>query len=366
MSARLFISYRTADGTGTALALARELGRAFGDELVFLDLQGPRGGAAWREAMAGALGERPVLLLLMTPQLVEVPGPDGRLRIADPADPVRREFELAMEAGAHVIPVLCDGLSRAPEASKLPEPFHRIGGLTWRKLREAQWAQDVAQLVGTLKALGVTARRARAPAAPPPAAHAAARPAGRSAATRRAPATPLRPYAPTLIAAVAALAALAGGFSAVMWHRGNAFEAMLLADPPSAGIVGPWVARLAADERVAVVIAQAGDRVTLASEPVSIEARPDWAAYRKVWRQRFGTDLNAVTYRGEGRLVSDPGVPPKLDIALRIHPSPDRGEAIDRGNLGATLSPDGRTFTGTLRLESRQADEPAALSRTSP
>ncbi len=46
MSARIFISYRTADGVDKATALARDLGVVFGDEAVFLDKDDLRGGSA--------------------------------------------------------------------------------------------------------------------------------------------------------------------------------------------------------------------------------------------------------------------------------------------------------------------------------
>ena len=45
MSARIFISYRTADGVDKATALARDLGVVFGDEAVFLDKDDLRGGS---------------------------------------------------------------------------------------------------------------------------------------------------------------------------------------------------------------------------------------------------------------------------------------------------------------------------------
>jgi len=155
MGARIFISYRTADGLDKATALARDLGRVFGSDTVFLDKDDLPGGSAWRAEIDRTLQARPVLLLLLTPQLVEAKGPDGRLRIADPADPVRRELEAALEAGAHVVPVLCDGLQALPDSTVLPAPFHHIGELTWRKLRAYDWTHDVERLVTDLRALGI-------------------------------------------------------------------------------------------------------------------------------------------------------------------------------------------------------------------
>lgn len=66
---RIFISYRTSDAKKDAHRLAVDLERIFGDEQVFFDKHDLRGGAAWRESIGQALGERPVVLVVMTPDL---------------------------------------------------------------------------------------------------------------------------------------------------------------------------------------------------------------------------------------------------------------------------------------------------------
>jgi hypothetical protein len=70
-----------------------------------------------------------------------------------------------------------------------------------------------------------------------------------------------------------------------------------------------------------------------------------------------------VMYRGEGRLLNDPGQPAAVDIAIKVHPVPGTTDAVDGGNLSATLSADGRVLTGTLWLNSLQAEQPARLER---
>jgi hypothetical protein len=97
MTARIFISYRTVDGKDKATALARDLGVRFGDEQVFLDKDDLRGGSTWRDEVQRTLGAKPVLLLLITPQLLAATDASGALRIADPGDPVRREVVAALE-----------------------------------------------------------------------------------------------------------------------------------------------------------------------------------------------------------------------------------------------------------------------------
>ena len=156
MAARLFISYRTADGRDKATALARELGARFGDEQVFLDKDDLRGGSRWRDEIGRTLGAAPVLLLLWTPLLLGETDASGRRRIDDPDDPVRRELAVALESGAHVIPLLCDGVEAPPAGRTLPTPFDRLREFTWRKLRAYDWQSDIERLMADLRALGLT------------------------------------------------------------------------------------------------------------------------------------------------------------------------------------------------------------------
>lgn len=349
MAARIFISYRTGDGADKATALARDLGQVFGSDAVFLDKEDLPGGSAWREEIGRALQQQPVLLLLLTPQLIEATGPDGRLRIADADDPVRREVELALQASAHLIPVLCDGLQSPPDATRLPAPFNRIGELTWRKLRAYDWAHDVDRLVADLVALGVP-RVAAAPAATG---------ASGTAAAPSAPVAPARRRATTgLVAGALAIVAAA---AVSWWWPGRRPDKPAPAAGPQ--LAGRWLATLSRGERVIAVFTQAGDRLTLATEPIPIASRADWADYRRFWRERFASELDNVMYRGEGLLLTDPGQPARIDIALKVHAVPDSGEPIDGGNLSATLSADGAQLSGTLWLNGEQASQPAQLVR---
>lgn len=399
MAARIFISYRSADGADKATALARDLGRVFGHEAVFLDKDDLAGGSTWRAEIGRTLQQRPVLLLLLTPQLLDAVGADGRRRIDDPADPVRREFEAALEVGAQVIPVLCDGMAAAP--TELPAPFDRIGELTWRKLRAYDWAHDVQRLVADLGAHGVpaiasppgaaavpadtpapSARRAGLiggalmlgaaalvgwwvlrPAAPP-AVLALPAPTSTPVAAASGPAPPAAASPPATPDAPASAQASNKASPAASASVGAAAAptkpsaAQLTSD-----LSGRWSARLWQGERVVVVIKQAGAKISLASEPVSISDRADWAEYRQFWRERTGSELNAVMYRGQGQLTADPGAARVIDIALQVLPSPGGREPVDGGNLSATLSADGLRLTGKIWKNGAQAEQGATLAR---
>ncbi|WP_291985811.1 TIR domain-containing protein [Candidatus Accumulibacter sp. ACC007] len=334
--AQLFISYRSSDGKDKATALARDLGAVFGDEQVFLDKDDLRAGVRWREEIAQTLKARPILLLLLTPQLLAATNDRGALRIDDPTDPIRREVADALAGGAHLIPLLCDDVAAPPPAAELPAPFNRIGDFTWRPLRAYDWHHDVQRLVDDLHALGVATPPAVTPTS----------------------ATPSQAVGHTsrrwlVVAAVLAVPLALG----IGWY------ALRVAGSPSAtDVTGSWSATLSPDETLFLLLRQSGERVELNSRPVPIGQRADWADYRSFWRERFGSELDAVSYRGEGRASARPGEQLVIDIALQIVSSP--GDVlVDTGNLNATIAADGARMAGVMWLNSAQKERPVNLAR---
>lgn len=358
--AQLFISYRSSDGRDKATALARDLGAVFGDEEVFLDKDDLRAGIRWRDEIARTMQARPVLLLLLTPQLLAAADHAGCLRIADPEDPVRRELSDALAGGAHIIPLLCDGVDAPPPATDLPAPFDRIGEFTWRPLRAYDWSHDILRLLADLRALGIVPTRqlpqSNTGAAPP-------------ATAQPAPPSSRRPR--WLLPAAAAATLLAIGVGGYALQRPPAAPHEPAAPnktaPPAANdtgnVSGRWLATLGADEQLDLALRHSGEDLELNSRPLSIAQRADWADYRSFWRERFGSDLDFVSYRGKGSASSLPGDNLVIDVALQIVSSPG-DTLVDSGNLHATLSADGTTMTGTLWLNSKQAERPLRLVQT--
>jgi hypothetical protein len=155
---RIFISYRTSDGKKDANRLAEDLNRIFGDDQVFFDKHDLQGGAAWRDAIGHALGQRPVVLLLMTPDLFGAPHPDGTGRRIDHADdPIRMELVFAQRQGALIVPLLTEGMVMPGKAS-LPGDLHFIGEAHALKLRTDDWSHDLGRLVTDLTKQGIQQR----------------------------------------------------------------------------------------------------------------------------------------------------------------------------------------------------------------
>ncbi|MEO6746179.1 MAG: toll/interleukin-1 receptor domain-containing protein [Caldimonas sp.] len=339
MTARIFISYRTADGKDKATALARDLGARFGDEQVFLDKDDLRGGSAWRDEVQRTLGAKPVLLLLITPQLLTAKDASGALRIADPNDPVRREFSAALEAGAHLIPLLCDGVDAPPPAAELPKPFDRLGEYTWRRLRAYDWKSDLERLVDDLKALGI--RTGADPVVPQQ---------GKF----------VRLALLALAVAVLAVAAVLG------WRALHPAVVPVAANPPVAlvatGQPGTWVATVGADAPFALTLLQQDSQVALTSEPMPIDNREGWAPYRAFWLKLTGTELRDIRYRGKGTVLHELGTPLTVDIAWVLYNGAGDTQ-IDSGNLHVIAAPDGRSLDGKLWSNGDQADRPIVLRR---
>jgi hypothetical protein len=167
---RIFVSYRTSDAKKDAHRLAVDLERIFGDDQVFFDKHDLRGGAAWRDSIGQALGERPIVLVLMTPDLVGAAHPEGGRRIDRDDDPIRGELVAAQRHGALVVPLLTEGMTM-PGRALLPADLHFMAEAHALKLRTDDWAHDLGRLVNDLDRQGVK-RPASAPVLP------AAAPAG--------------------------------------------------------------------------------------------------------------------------------------------------------------------------------------------
>ena len=328
MPARIFISYRTSDGADKATALARELNAVFGEPQVFLDKEDLPAGLPWREAIGAALDHKPILLLLITPLML---GP----RLQDANDPVRHEVAAALEFGAHVIPLLADGVDRLPAAHEWPAEMHALSERTWRRLRAYDWRADIDRLVADLEALGV------------------ARTDGAPRQRRRA----------MQLALTAAAVALVGGGVTWWQHSGGA-------DAATPG--GDWRLRVAAPandagsrlDAVQLHVTLLGEDVKLHSEPIDIRADPAWSGFAKQWHERFDNKLERVVWRGTGRTVREPGSMPTLEVVLRVE-TPAGSEPIETGKLVAELSSDGQRMSGHLWMNGEQAERTLEMARES-
>lgn len=143
----IFISYRSDDTGETASALARELGRIFGAESVFIDHLGLRAGTAFPDALLTAVSRATVVLAMIGRSWLTLQDRHGTRLLDLPEDWVRQELEHALSSAARTVPVYIEGASRLSAAAfrSVPslQPLTELQGLD---LRRRSWEPDLALL----------------------------------------------------------------------------------------------------------------------------------------------------------------------------------------------------------------------------
>jgi hypothetical protein len=293
--------------------------------------------------VGAAIDGKPVLLMLVTPQTFGT-------RIADANDPVRREIEAALAAGAHVIPVLADGVERLPDDTQLPPSLHGLGERTWRRLRAYDWQHDVQRLVVDLQALGIE-----------PVAEFGL--PGRGSRRR------------VMLWSGAAGVGVLGSIAAVSWLGARhdpvpeAAAAPAPAPDPSPGtaLAGVWVLSVAPGEQpeampltsVTLHVSQVAETVTFFSDPLVLAHDAAWSGFAAHWQRLAGFTLERLVLRGEGRVRFDTGGPPVIRAALRFEAPGVGGDPIETGQI-AVEAEDRITLRGVIRLK-REARQRNAL-----
>jgi hypothetical protein len=145
----IFICYRREDSSAYAGWLTAELGRQFGRDRVFRDLDSQRG-VDFRDQVGQAIDCCAVLLAVIGPKWLRVQDESGRRRIDLPDDLVALEIAAALKRDIRVIPVLVAGV-QMPREADLPE---LLAGFAYRngiELSDAGWERQVSGLVDDLK-----------------------------------------------------------------------------------------------------------------------------------------------------------------------------------------------------------------------
>ena len=197
----IFISYRRTGSAGYGGRLDYDLRRHFGSTAVFRDIDGILPGRPFAEIIEQAVAESSVVLVLITGEWLDVTDAEGRRRLDQPDDFVRREIESALNSGVPLIPVLVDG-AKVPSAQDLPPSIRRLGELQGIELTDGRWEFDLGRLIRALEvhvgpveqatAPTIRIRRREPAAAPVPPVAGRARTSGAvspdtGAATRRSP-----------------------------------------------------------------------------------------------------------------------------------------------------------------------------------
>lgn len=351
---RIFISYRSSDGKKDAARLAADLNERFGEQLVFYDKQDLVGGSSWRDAITATLGSQPVVLVLITPDLLEAQHPEGGRRIDREDDPIRNELLTARHNGAVILPLLTEG-TPMPAGHLLPPPLRFLGETHARPLRTDDWNADLQRIVDDLQA-----HRIHVPAAPPP----AIQPLLSSTTTGHGVQRWLKLAAAAGAVLVAALLLIgllgpddSPAPSPMAPEAATTASATATAVPsPPADAAGVWWAVDAAGHRTRVQISVNGADAALQTDAIPVAWYPEWQAYAQRLREQ-GTVFDHIRYSGAGQWANG-----RLQIPVNVHSAEGQGP-LDTGALTLTLSADGRELTGQLWSNGDQAHTPLRLVR---
>jgi hypothetical protein len=148
-SGGIFMCYRRQDTAYAAAWLYQELRVRFGRERIFKDIDDIDPGDNFVQRIGEAVGSCAVLLAMIGDRWTAIEDEDGRRRLDDPQDYVRREIEEALDRGVRVIPLLIAG-ARMPRAEQLPDT---LTGLTQRhavELSPERFDTDLRRLMEVL------------------------------------------------------------------------------------------------------------------------------------------------------------------------------------------------------------------------
>jgi hypothetical protein len=149
---RIFISYRRADSGGWARSLHDNLEERLGPGRAFRDVT-MEGGMDFHEHVESLLDRCDVLLAVIGKSWTTITDADGRRRLDDPEDLVRREIARALQRpDVDVIPVLVDG-ARMPTEHELPPDLAPLARRQACELSDLRWDFDVDNLARRLRVL---------------------------------------------------------------------------------------------------------------------------------------------------------------------------------------------------------------------
>lgn len=152
MDHRVFINYRGEDSHSCGALLYNELAHRFGEHQVFLDSESIPAGADYVRELLERIRSARIVLAVIGPRWLTATDAEGRRRIDDPDDWIRRELVEAFRAGVQVIPVLTDDATPPTEA-ELPADIAALGRCQARQLRRRASTADLARLVDDLVGL---------------------------------------------------------------------------------------------------------------------------------------------------------------------------------------------------------------------
>jgi hypothetical protein len=147
---RIFLTYRRDDSAGQTGRIADRLKREFGDDSLFMDVDGIPLGVDFHKRLNDEVARCDVLIAAIGNRWIDLTDENGERRIDNAADFVRIEISAALRRDIPLIPILFDG-TKIPKAQLLPDD---VKGLAFRNgldVRHATFHSDLDRLVRELR-----------------------------------------------------------------------------------------------------------------------------------------------------------------------------------------------------------------------
>jgi small GTP-binding protein len=142
----IFISYRRDDAAASAGRIYDCLSNYFGPHRVFFDRSTIPPGSDFTLEIEDRVANAEAMVVVLGERWLASVGADGKRRLEDPRDLVRREVEAALARGIPLFPVLVAG-ARLPAADALPETLRGLCRRNALELAERSFAHDLDCLI---------------------------------------------------------------------------------------------------------------------------------------------------------------------------------------------------------------------------
>ena len=147
----IFISYRRAETAGFSGRLFEHVKHRFGHKRVFMDVEGGvERGSDFPKKIAEALHSSTAMLVVIGPRWLDSTDKEGKQRLNNEDDWVRKEIAFGLKQDIAVFPVLVDGATM-PTPGDLPADIRGLTDKQWSEIRNDNWDRDVAEIIKALE-----------------------------------------------------------------------------------------------------------------------------------------------------------------------------------------------------------------------
>jgi hypothetical protein len=147
---RIFLTYRRDDSAGQTGRIADRLRREFGEDSLFMDVDGIPLGVDFHRRINDEVARCDVLIAAIGNRWIDLTDQTGQRRIDNPLDFVRIEISAALRRDIPLIPILLDG-TKIPNAQLLPEEVKGLAARNGLDVRHATFHSDLDRLVRELR-----------------------------------------------------------------------------------------------------------------------------------------------------------------------------------------------------------------------